>query len=350
MNLISTALSKLSMITKHCKAQEKIKCDYCSGFNSTDEMLLAASKQGRVECIEHASAAGANVNYDETGGLTPLMLASNRGDDDCVKALIKAGADVNIGNVYDTALILAAEGGHEECLFQLIEAGANVNAKTQRGSTALMHASETGSHESVNILIKAGADVNVTNWFHDSALILAVRSGDNKSVTHLITGGADVNYRSGYLLDIARVDRKVTIMKSLFQAGIPINTRQPYVLQDLNTFTLTDKADKMILRMLHASGDRIGGGKAKLDLQDQCRQAIRDYLLDLDPHSHLFDRVQRLGLPKLLQRYLVYNVNIYDDCEATAADGNNNQVQRNGSMRIECEYTVSPKHFISYVF
>ena len=347
------------MISKHCKGQEQLKCDFCSGFNTTDEMLLAASRLGRVECIGHALAAGANVNYDETGGLTPLMLASSKGDDDCVKALIKAGADVNIENFYHTALILAAGGGHEECLFYLIEAGASVNAKTQGGSTALMcasqtgfheivnilikvgasvnvrtesgytalmNASETASHESVNILIKAGADVNVTNWFHDSALILAVSSGDSKSVNHLIAAGADVSYRSGYLLDTATVYRKVTIMKSLLQAGIPINTRQPNVLQNLNTFTLTDEADKMIFRMLHAAGEYSEEGKTELDLKAQCRRAIRKLSLDLNPHSHLFDRVQRLGLPKLLQRYLVYNVNIYDDCETTAADGNNSQV------------------------
>ena len=35
----------------------------------------------------------------------------------------------------------------------------------------------------------------------------------------------------------------------------------------------------------------------RLHLKHICREAIRKHLLNLDPHTHLFGRVPRLGLP-----------------------------------------------------
>ena len=330
------------MISKHSKASE---CDYCRGFDNADEMLAEASWRGRVECVRHALAEGANVNCSNLTALsstylTPLMVASKMGHDDCLNALITAGADVNKNVVYntrlhcytaDTTLIplnLAAQGGNDRCLVHLIEAGANVNVRTRGGYTALMYASQTRSHESVNVLIKAEADVNMTNWNHNTALILSVNSGSIECVTHLLAGGADVNHRPDYLLDSAVLSGNLTNVKLLLQAGIPINSRQPWY-----TTTLREKRNK-IMALLNASGEYIREGKTELDLKAQCRSAVRKNLLDLNPQAHLFDRVPRLGLPKLLQRYLLYNVDIYDDCEATFAVGENknHQVQHDGKV------------------
>ena len=35
---------------------------------------------------------------------------------------------------------------------------------------------------------------------------------------------------------------------------------------------------------------------------------IREHLLHLDPHTHLFGRVPRLGLPAALTDYLLFNI------------------------------------------
>ena len=50
-----------------------------------------------------------------------------------------------------------------------------------------------------------------------------------------------------------------------------------------------------------------------LNLKHLCRETIRKHLLQLDPHENLFHRVPRLGLPALLQRYLLYNQTLDDD-------------------------------------
>ena len=49
-----------------------------------------------------------------------------------------------------------------------------------------------------------------------------------------------------------------------------------------------------------------------LDLKHVCRQAIRRYLLKMDPLSHLFSRISQLGLPPALREYLLYGQSLIE--------------------------------------
>ena len=59
-------------------------------------------------------------------------------------------------------------------------------------------------------------------------------------------------------------------------------------------------------------------GEQTLNLRHICRETIRKHLLNLDPHTHLFDRMPRLGLPSLLTRYLLYYKSLDDDVDGTS--------------------------------
>ena len=50
--------------------------------------------------------------------------------------------------------------------------------------------------------------------------------------------------------------------------------------------------------------------KKRMGLKHLCRQMIRNHLLELDPHAHLFGRVPRLGLPSLVTDYLLYHMTL----------------------------------------
>ena len=50
--------------------------------------------------------------------------------------------------------------------------------------------------------------------------------------------------------------------------------------------------------------------KLKETLMQICRETIRDYLIKLDPHLHLFGRIPKLGLPSLMTEYLLYDVSL----------------------------------------
>ena len=48
-------------------------------------------------------------------------------------------------------------------------------------------------------------------------------------------------------------------------------------------------------------------------LKSMCRGVIRNSVLNINPHVHLFNRVNQLGLPSLLAKYLVYDMSLEED-------------------------------------
>ena len=50
--------------------------------------------------------------------------------------------------------------------------------------------------------------------------------------------------------------------------------------------------------------------KSDLSLLGLCRVKVREYLIDVNPHLHLFEQVRQLELPTTLQEYLVYNMSL----------------------------------------
>ena len=55
------------------------------------------------------------------------------------------------------------------------------------------------------------------------------------------------------------------------------------------------------------------------------RQSIRKHLIQLNPHLHLFDRIHRLGLPPLLNDYLLFGFSLdHHDSEGIEQDETDN--------------------------
>ena len=81
-----------------------------------------------------------------------------------------------------------------------------------------------------------------------------------------------------------------------------------------------EKVDKEeVLKVLHAAGEI--GEELQNNMKDPhvylanfCREAIRKQLLKMS-QENLFVRVPKLGLPKPLQKFLLYNVSLDDTAE-----------------------------------
>lgn len=74
---------------------------------------------------------------------------------------------------------------------------------------------------------------------------------------------------------------------------------------------------------LHAAGEFFQDGNidyekpdilkhidVKTQLKHMCRESTRNHLLDLDPYTHLFNRIPQLGLPSSLIAYLLYHMSL----------------------------------------
>ena len=86
------------------------------------------------------------------------------------------------------------------------------------------------------------------------------------------------------------------------------------------------------MMLLYAAGETLEGTEEqkipeelkfeeeKLQLKHICRMAIREHLLKLDPHQHLFGRIPKLGLPSALNRYLLFNISLEKSGEEEEED------------------------------
>ena len=127
-----------------------------------NKALVKACIIGDLAAVEKAIDEGANVNYKDENGYTPLLISSNSGNIELVKMLISKGADINSkGSFGITALHKASGLGYIEVVEFLIKNGAIVNVKNNRtGSSPLSSAVSKNNIEIVKILLANGATID----------------------------------------------------------------------------------------------------------------------------------------------------------------------------------------------
>ena len=323
-------------------------CDNCSsdstGVDRNVPGILLAATNGHEECLKALIDKGADVNRSSKNYETALLRAAVHDHNACLYMLIQAGADVNVkGNYGRTALIAAVEKGNYDCSKTLIEAGANVNAAYLNRKTALIQAAWRGYVDCIEFLIKKGADVKaaIFGGDHDryTALIVSAKTGCWKCVEVLLKAGADVNTtgsNGGTALMEAARSSSTKCVQTLLQWGAHVNKKSCYTSQNALEIHIawSQTLKEEITMTLLAAGESTSGPtvtrfgdmditgtpvkvpQCLLDLngdrslKKMCREAIRNHLLNLDPHVHLFCRVPKLGLPTCLIRYLLYYVEL----------------------------------------
>lgn len=128
---------------------------------------------------------GADKNFKDKDGDTPLMNAALHDHLPVVETLLNAGADVNTSNnIGNTALHFAASGGFAGVAGALLDAGADFNVTDQYGQTPLRTAIAHRHLLVVKTLLNAGA-------LETNALIIAAREGEDDIVDALLNAGAN---------------------------------------------------------------------------------------------------------------------------------------------------------------
>jgi len=156
--------------------------------------LIGAAHHGDIQLINLALEKGAEINYIDKHGWSPIMMASYYGQAAALERLIAEGANVNFHfkNGW-SALTAACESGHVEAATVLLNYGAHVDSPDENGWTPLIASSRYGRLEVVSLLLSKHADVNYQGQHGFTALMAASDYGHTSVVEMLVEAGAKVN-------------------------------------------------------------------------------------------------------------------------------------------------------------
>ena len=279
-------------------------------------------------CLKVLLEHGASVNGDRAD--TPLMLSAGKEYMSCLQTLLQASADVNLQNFRgETALMSAAESKSIKCIQLLLEAGADVNSVCKDGKNALIKVLQPRPYfyrrvpletdeicgSCLKLLLEHKADVKVVvKGGDDAGLTPLIRSADNGYVNCtriLLTAGAHVNMtlrRNGFNAaetHLSRTGEKdKALLKLLFAAG---ETSSSYDLKSL-VFEKPSKDNND-----HDDAHEKGEEEPDINLMATCREVIRSHIAGINPHQNMFVAVKQLGLPDIMQSYLLYGATLEEE-------------------------------------
>ncbi|XP_078068547.1 E3 ubiquitin-protein ligase HACE1 isoform X2 [Mustelus asterias] len=188
-------LMPMVMADQHRSVSELLtnsKFDVNYAFGRVKRSLLhIAANCGSVECLILLLKKGANPNYQDISGCTPLHLAARNGQKKCMGKLLEYSADVNICNNEGlTAIHWLAVNGRTELLHDLVQHVNNVDVEDAMGQTALHVACQNGHKTTVLCLLDSGADINRPNVSGATPLYFACSHGQRDTAQILISRGA----------------------------------------------------------------------------------------------------------------------------------------------------------------
>ena len=171
-------------------------------FQHKTPLMYAIQKVRDVRIIRKMLAAGADVHVVDDQGRTPLMMAIWHSQEiEMVKTLLEFGADVNAkDNMGYTALMEAIYLPRAvDIVKTLLDCGADANVVNSSGYSILTSAIYSNKNiEIINYLLGAGADINfVRTTFderHETALLLAIERGSIEICEALIDHGAHISF------------------------------------------------------------------------------------------------------------------------------------------------------------
>uniref|UniRef100_A0A7N9AXG4 E3 ubiquitin-protein ligase HACE1 n=1 Tax=Mastacembelus armatus TaxID=205130 RepID=A0A7N9AXG4_9TELE len=188
-------LMPMVMADQHRSVSELLlnsKFDVNYAFGRVKRSLLhIAANCGSVECLVLLLKRGANPNYQDISGCTPLHLAARNGQKKCMGKLLEYNADVNICNNEGlTAIHWLAVNGRTELLYDLVQHVSNVDVEDAMGQTALHVACQNGHKTTVLCLLDSGADINRPNVSGATPLYFACSHGQRDTAQILLSRGA----------------------------------------------------------------------------------------------------------------------------------------------------------------
>ncbi|MCJ1230361.1 Ankyrin-2 [Toensbergia leucococca] len=150
--------------------------------------LFWAAIRADSQAVSLLLGAGADFNSQNNHGVRILTAAIMSNDTCCVQKILTSGADINYvqADGYTPLHHSCRYGVDVEILKALLDRGANTNARTRLGHTPLMIATFNMRTATAKVLIDRGVDLDIQGKDGGSALHYAVMTGNHDTVIHLL--------------------------------------------------------------------------------------------------------------------------------------------------------------------
>ena len=321
--------------------------------------LLAAAESGHEHIVEELHLAGADLEakaYEDgpMNGSTALVLAAAFNHRSVVQYAINAGANKEARNSQgETALIVASRLGNHNMATFLGCNNANLEATDRKGKTALLKAIQQNDLDMVKCLCLVGANPKTRDLKNHTPMMTAAALGHLEIIGCLKSAGARPNEGilttsrrrggGGTPLTEAISHRQFKAAEKLLSIGSKVSFHLAFAAQRIYQCrrhchvtcphgSYTDVVQYLLASVwngeefaLHCSSSprltsltpgEILNEMAKLvpeiledSLQSRCRMNVRRVLRKFCKQP-LERSVKMLGLPELIQKYLLFNVDV----------------------------------------
>jgi ankyrin repeat protein len=231
--------------------------DYLPSFYETslNYNLMIASSRGYSSEIDRLIGKGAEINAENSNGITPLIYAVLNNHIGAVRTLLKYDPLLDkVTSSYETPLIIAVKNNNSEICEALIRAGAEVDFPDRNGATPLHYATINGYLEITDLLLYYNASIDQTSDDGITPLLAAIMAGYANVADLLIQNGANLEARNdkGYTpFLMASVNGDTLIMDLLFKHGVDIyaDNNAHYNALDMAISTNKTESAKYLLKI-----------------------------------------------------------------------------------------------------
>lgn len=187
--------------------------------------LWQAAGAGHLKIVRMLLTAGADPNFTNSAGLTPLYLAADRGYLDVAQALLAGDADPNGAQQGPAPLWAASANARSDVLKLLLDAGADPACL---GWDADFMAVAVGDAEALKERINNGLDLDKRDPLDRTPFVLAVDMGACDKAALLLEAGArldEPDHRGHWPLNYAIRKGDAKMLAWLLEHGHPVNVR-----------------------------------------------------------------------------------------------------------------------------
>ena len=201
-------------------------------------LLIMYARDGNVDGVRKKLSMGANIEFRDFAGRTPLFQAARTGYNEVVSFLLKAGANVNAGhdalhggNHHRSPILTAFFSKHFDTARILQQAGATVDVPDEDGRTLLHEMAKSLPSFDIEYwvsgILEFGANIEARDKYGCTPLHLTTWRIENFNVAgELLKHGADANARDGKgrtALSMAVNKNYFFIVRMLLHYGAKIN-------------------------------------------------------------------------------------------------------------------------------